>query len=754
MSLEKENDDLVTQLFSTRDILDNITEVRQKLQREKNVVDSQLQAGIQAQVQPLLAGLSLLLKTRNHVDNIQSVMGEIHTIHRDSAESIPEFDKIKRLSLVAANFDTTRKFTLCFETYESDLAEVQSLLEADGEVDIDSRMPNLLKAHYALTQMRNVQDEMMYYAKGLSQYDRTELSIHFEKLNKLVFKFDSIVMEIASFLLEILRSGDPSLVVRVAKIIDFEEKQDLLASMAQTVNNQKSSTNRCISATIQRPPRNYPKRFFESIERSVNETFDACMEQFSPKENPEELLENVNWIYSDLAAARELLAPRVPARWEIFDKYVTYIHHGTHRMMNSIMVHEPAANVLLSLLQFSKDYYKNMNTKFGKSKKTLEPPLLDGKEKELYDDYLQMLVQKLKEWYATIAVQERHPFLSRSAPPQTHSDGTLGLEGQVTMSKLIAQHLDVAANSGQGRIVAGCVDACCAILMERQQDWIKLIKSELEKELDPEPKEEVPPGLFEYLMALANDQTRADAFLSELSAKWSEPLSRKYQAIITARFEQAQEGYTDVAVECINGMIAIILSDSDKAFKQLYTGSRWYKGVVIREIIDTLADFAEEALGQLDPELFEIFIGKLCCSVMRRYLEALKHAHGKIKIPQGPNRIIEDVTEFFDFFTKPGFNTNETDVIAVLSVSELLRDVLLVPVEEITSLFVTLRERFWDAPLELFELMVGARRDLDKKTSKTILSKVRIAAAEMHVEQSEEQLHTYLHEFKGKTQES
>lgn len=738
------NSDLVAQFLNSPDAFEHISELRQKLQREKNVIDSQLQAGVVAQVKQLTAGMATLGQARERIDAVQTGMRQLYSQHTDSVRSVRDFSKIQQLSTVAANFDLAQKFVDNFQTLKRDIDYIKSLMDADGEFDIESRMPNLLPAHYALSQLRQVQEQALKYAEHSSMDVRQTIRRHFAPLDQLVERFDNVVFDIASCLLEILATGDRSLVVRVAKIIDYEERQDLLFDVAQQMKTPKRMAGLRSSASLKlkpgqlvlnHKPRHYTERFFRAIEASVKEIFTNCMTQFSPETQPEELLENLDWIYSDLLKAKTLLVQCVPERWAILDKFVEFYHQGTHRLLDSIMRFEPAAQTLLLLLQFSKEHYKRMETLLGIPKKQLTPPLLDGREKDLYDDYLKLLVSKLDEWYSTISVTEKRPFVTRSVPPEKHSDNTLGLDGHTTMFKLVSQQLEVAADSGQGRIVAGCVDACCEVLKKRENEWIQTVQSEVQREIsvtDPD-SEEVPRGLYEYIIALANDQSRAHDDLEELSNKWSAPLSRKYAGAVRAKFAEAQAGYFEVTKACIKGMLRIIFNDTKPAFEKLFRSSKWYKGVIIGQIVATLGEFMDDAQELMIPELFDIFTLQLCREVTLEYLRAMIPAQGEVK-SNGYERVIEDIAALYELFSSERYEMDTEEIQQVFKVLECLCDTLQTDLPNMSDRFLQLREYFWDAPLDLFELMMGLSKAHGKKQLRETIAKVRLVAVQTQVD--------------------
>lgn len=85
----------------------------------------------------------------------------------------------------------------------------------------------------------------------------------------------------------------------------------------------------------------------------------------------------------------------------------------------------------------------------------LEPKLLDGKQQELIEDYMRLIVKKMDEWTSNIMRTQTSDFAARNEPPEEDADGMYNLADAVIMfqsallcfSEETAAHAD--SNSGQ-----------------------------------------------------------------------------------------------------------------------------------------------------------------------------------------------------------------------------------------------------------------------------------------------------------------
>lgn len=102
-------------------------------------------------------------------------------------------------------------------------------------------------------------------------------------------------------------------------------------------------------------------------------------------------------------------------------------------------------------------------------------------------------------------------------------------------------------------------------MKQTQATWTSLIASELKKQI--ERPEEVPGGLVEYVMALANDQVKSADFTEALLARLEPLVSEKYRVPISENLNEAMDGYLDVAKGAVKMLIDVAFNDVKPAVK-------------------------------------------------------------------------------------------------------------------------------------------------------------------------------------------
>lgn len=411
--------------------------------------------------------------------------------------------------------------------------------------------------------------------------------------------------------------------VKKAAKLDVAAKFRSLQANARVIKYYRSKVQRCI---------------IESIKVSFE---DAFAQQDN---NPAAFLENSLWIYQDIMRIEEDVVPCFPPDYEIYNLYIREYHRSLSNLINKIVTSAPEASVLLQLHGWIKEYKKSMK-ELNVPPDLLEPPLLDGNEQSLIEDYLKLIIKKLDEWTANLMKTEVEAFTKREEPPEVDSDGLYGTQGAVILFQMINQQVDLALDSGQGMILARTVEEVNRVMRSVQDQWTKVVDAEYKKQI--EKPEEVSGGLVEYCIALANDQLKCADFAETLSGRIEPLVSEKYAATIHDRLNDAIDGCLDVAKKCTQCLIDIIFNDLKPATKLLFQPS-WYDGI-IAQIVETMRDYLSDYQTYLNSALFDLLLEDLIDTFLVAYISALANS-AKLRIPAATDRIKDDITEAYKFF--------------------------------------------------------------------------------------------------------
>lgn len=477
--------------------------------------------------------------------------------------------------------------------------------------------------------------------------------------------------------------------------------------------------------------KHYRSKIMKEITESIRAKFDEAY--LRDERDPVGFLENLGWIYQDLIRIESDVVQCFPPDWDAYSHFVRQYHKALSATIDRLVASEPEASALLTLHAWLKEYKKSMK-ELEIAPELLEPPILNGKEQSLIEDYLKLIISKLDEWSANLMKTEIAEFTTRAEPPEMDSENLYGMQGAVILFQMVNQQIDAATESGQGMILARVVTEVNRVMRDIQSQWTRLIEQEYKKHINPPKEEEVPGGLVEYTIALANDQIKSADFAEALSGRVEPLVSEKYRVTINERLNDAIDGYLDVAKKCTQTLIDIIFNDLKPATKQLFQAG-WYDGIM-RQIVETMRDYMTDYQTYLNPSLLELLIEDLLDAFLVTYLTALANAP-KLKMPAATDRIKDDVSEAFSFFStlRPA-----KELEAYFEVVEMILSLL-----EASKSLVFLS--FWSFAkvhgpnIAFVESLMKARDDLDRTAVGEVMESIKRKVKEENLTDRESYFH-------------
>ncbi|EAU90564.2 hypothetical protein CC1G_00948 [Coprinopsis cinerea okayama7 len=693
------------------DDLVKVAAFRKKLEKEKASIDARLKTGVKEQLEATRRGLAKLLGTR---DNVQAIRDEMASIERecdDMSIKVSTFDQISRVSMVHRNFESTEEMVNNLLEMATRLDHLEHMLASDSR-DIVGPAPNLLIIHYHLNQLERFRNETMHEAQKASASSQKTLTRWFERLNKVIAQFDEYFEELAKNILPLVRAGHSDVVVRLVKIAEVEGKEDEKASI-QTAIQLSAALKFKTSQGDARVLKHYRQKIMKAITASVQMKMEDAFER--DRENPVAFLEGLTWVYQDILRIEKDVVVCFPADYDIYSHYVREYHKALNTVVKRMASEKLEATTMLSLHEWIKEYKQNMK-ELNIPPELLEPPLLDGKEQQLIEDYVQLIIEKLDEWSANLMSTEISDFTKREEPPEIDSDGIYCTQGAVILFQMVNQQVDLATESGQGAILARVVSEVNRVMRGIQEQWTKTIDSEFKHQI--EKPEEAVGGLVEYCIALANDQVKSADYAEALLGRLEPLVSEKYRVTINERLNDAIDGYLDVAKKCMQTLIDIIFNDLKPATKALFQQS-WYDGVM-HQIVETFRDYMADYQSYLNAALLELLVEDLLDAFLLTYLNALANSP-KLRMPAAAERMRDDINEASTFFASvsPG-----QDLASRFGVLEMILAML-----EASKDFVFLS--FWSFAKEhgpnlaFVEGVLRSRSDFDRSAVNEIMESIR-----------------------------
>lgn len=463
------------------------------------------------------------------------------------------------------------------------------------------------------------------------------------------------------------------------------------------------------------------------ITETIDTKFNNAFEQRAGGD-PLAFLDDIAWMYQDLIQVQSNVAPLFPEDWGLYGQWVRKHHKALDGIVKRIVNSSPDASVILALHRWMKQYKKDMrDPDLEVDQEWVTPALLGGKEQTLIDDYAGLIIKKLDEWTANYIRDDTRDFTTRTQPLDTDANGLYGMERTVIFWQMVNQQVDLALDSGQGAVLAKVVTEISRVIKGTQETWSKLVDQEVKHQQDAKAPGDVPDGLVEFVIAVANDQVRCGEYCETLSTRIEDLVSDKYRVVIRDALNEAIDGYVEVLNCCTQALINLIFNDLKPATKQIFTGSVWYEGNIM-QIIATMRDYMNDYQEFLNPEIIETLVQDLLDTFIITYLTAL-HRASKMRMPDAGERMKEDITEAFRFFSTLK-NPDELEVSF-----EVLQMVHALLTASRGLVFLS----FWNFAkthgpnLGFVEGLMKARDDLDRSAVSEVMDSVRRKVREENI---------------------
>ncbi|GAA6020052.1 hypothetical protein JCM10207_006770 [Rhodosporidiobolus poonsookiae] len=749
----------IAEHLSTPPTLSRIPLLRQRIHKERTQLQQTLSQRAKEQVDLVKEGLQGLKDSRNAVETLKEQVKEVEHQMADPRGQIEGFGKLVEVSIVHRRLTQTLEMVHSLRSMYSRLSHLSDLLASDRS-DPLGPAPNLLPIHFHLTELETFRNETLAQAKKLGSSmlaspdpgaapgspaavgqstTQATLERYFGRLGETIEAFEAHYFRLARELVALARAGQGAVAVKLCKIAEVEGARDQKAvairMMKKSGNVDVASRFRSLQADA-RTIKHYRSKVLDAVREGCRTSVESSFRRAG--ENGVQWIEELEWVFEDILTVRELLVDRFPDDWKIEQVYIKGYHKALYDFLAEYVKSGPDAATLLRLSQFTKEYKATMVKELEVEPEWLDPPLLDGNESSLIDDYFSLVSKKMDEWTANLMKPEVADFVQRANQPEEDADGYYSMQGAVILFQMLNQQVDLALDSNQAAVLARVVDEANRVMRGVQQRWLGLLDQEYKKQITAQDKgntDDMVGGLVEYVMALANDQIKCADFTEALNNRLEPLVSTKYKGPIADKLNDAMDGFLDVAKRCVQVLIDVVFHDLRPATKALLqtSNSTWYTALPaakrgaddpqgpMEQIILTLKDYmVEDYQAHLNPNLFDLLIEDILDTFLITYLVAVRKA-GKLKMPQAVDRVRADLDMAFAFFLqyKPrkeleGYFDVLESVLTLMSASKMM----------VFLDYWPFRKKY-GPNLSFTESLMKARDDLDRSAVNDIMESVK-----------------------------
>ena len=721
--------------------LDKIPALRAEYARKKAAIDNQLKLGLKEQLETTQSGMTSISESQRVVNQIKEEMMKIDKLCAESQNMIRDFPNINMVSQIHRNFQQVEAMRSNIETFNDRLNALDQLLVED-EQDLENQ-PNLLMAHYGLTQLRDIRDDALAQIQKVSDTSlEGTLQDYFQRLDEVIELFDEHVGTACINLIQLVQSDNKSMVVRLALIIEEEEKSDLKVKAVQDAQKEyKELASRFKSInTGPKQLRGYKEKFLKAIEYSAKAQFDKTTELFV--QDPEKLDKHLRWFFNDLNTVKLGMVTLMPKKWKIFKTYTNIYHRLMHDWLIGLVDDEKTSPVeILNIIHWSEKYYAKM-AKLGWPALELQPQLLDDREGELVREWRQLIVNSVDEWMSRMFKTDRTSLIERRQDTLEHdANGCLRTNTFGDMWRLLREQTLVAGNSERTDVTEGVLDEMFRALKRRQQYWQKLIDEESAKYKAKEIELEGLQMLQDWLVAIANDQISCiddneDAgqlgYLSRFKRDFEPLITSNYLVHANTELESIRDGYVDLSTHCITTFVSLIFVIDFRTIMNDFFTQKWYPEFSMKRITTTFEDYLGEYTQILHPGLLDIVVEELSDTLLVRYLLCIRNKSVKFRRSDPfTEKFKDDVLTAFAFFQK-------YDEFALIKQKWRVVDFMVRLLESekpnVPGVYEQFKREYWDVQLSWIESLLRSRDDYDR----ALLNSVKAKAGEVYVERGVE----------------
>ncbi|SCU91514.1 LADA_0F10440g1_1 [Lachancea dasiensis] len=785
----------VSELLKDDATLERTRESRNQLLKEKSTIEYQLNKESKRCLDNVTSNLERIQLTRKNVRNLRNKLGEVSSLSRENKSSIDRYEIINEATTIHEVIEKTASTYDKIVGFNDLQSRIDDLLEEELRADaLESGVPNLLQIHYMLTMARDFQEQCVVLAQISTDDVQMTMQRVFLRLPGLIEKFDKLLESVIYDIVEAVRTENQSLLIRLFKIIDVEDREDIKIVATRNIieTKERESEARKIKklpnsfhqisglkettqhqypspAALAREiatgmigsrllPRSYKTFTFNTIKKSISDMFVEVRAEYQG-EKRFEVLENLDWVFNELMVVREHVSKLCPGHWQLFKKYYDYYYAELNNLITELVNAEPETLIILEILDYDKNFQKTLKKDFGFTKETVQS-VIGEKEKELLlSDYLNLIVTKSEEWFKNLGDAELKIFVERKTPPHTDSEGLLFLDGTKTCFQMFSQQVEVAAGSGQAKILVGVVERLCDLLAARQKTWMSTVSSEVKKcieynhkaDEEAEAKDEFPGGLVEYLISLANDQMRAADYAVAISQKYGSIVSKVHEKAITNNIEYTLDGFAEVAKCSSTGLIKLIFDDLRKPYTQIF-GKHWYSGNQAQQISDTLYEYLSDIRGEMNPFVYSTLVESVVEETILEFVQCLQYEHS---LKNKNNKFLacmkRDFEAFYKLFVQFVPDDEKEIIDDKFKLMEFFMDFACGPVDGITEVWAQCIEIYWDCPVAFLSAIMRCRKDVDSSKLKQITAtaqRMTLSAQRNNQQRNSDLQATFISRFK------
>ena len=220
--------------------LERVRDIKEQLLKEKSVVEYQLNKESDKYYGEVEESLKLLNLSKNSVTSIKQQINEVNKLGNDNRFAINRYDILFRATKLYETVNTTSSIYDRIYNFVALMEHIERLLVAElAEDALETGCPHLLEIHFLLTSARDFQEQVVVMAKEATEDAQRTVMKLFSRLSGIISKFDKLLDGLTYDIVEMARAEQISLAIRLFKIYDLEEREDLRIEAIRNIIKKK-----------------------------------------------------------------------------------------------------------------------------------------------------------------------------------------------------------------------------------------------------------------------------------------------------------------------------------------------------------------------------------------------------------------------------------------------------------------------------------------------------------------------------------
>lgn len=641
-------------IIQNEDDLSNIDNIISNITKEKYSIDSQLNIEQDRHLQRIHVMISDMHTSNKNLQELKYTVEKLDELRRDNLlnNSSNNFKIFDEAALVMKNINAIEEVYRNIATFDSKQQIIYEILSNEIKKDENEELQyssgdDLLIAHYELNKLRDLQDQMQIMANKSSLPQTKQLVAKLSsKLEQCILKFNELLSIIVDAILDFVESGNFGYIIKVVKIIQYEEREDLKVRLWNHLLEKKKhnhpdnvgddddidniSDNRITKVKRSRE-RGYKNIFEDLFQKTIEDKFYDILES----KNISVLLGNEGGFYYQTISDFKIVNDKCfPSEWNFFPKILEWHQSSIRNIINNILDENQYSNVQLAeILDLDYENRTNLKKLFKFNNKELKEIRLlsEDKKKQLLNKSLQENINSTTKWIDTALDKSITKFEALNEEPSDRRDDRLSFQVAQDIMLILSSNTKSIRTLGDASILVQYFGFFANEIMRTfQEKWVrsldKMTKKWMNSKNEPKDEDSNIGFLPRYITNLSNDCL----ILTDALERDFDTITEGLSDIHTHKLIELKHIATNHSIElgayCLQKLSFLALDDYKLIMTDIFDKS-WYKSSTIIESVLNIID-EEYIMPFIDfsyPELFVSLFDFITDDFLLNYLNMLNY---------------------------------------------------------------------------------------------------------------------------------